>query len=1399
LKSIFTSTLLYVLTSCCVLLIAQTPSAFAEPGKVETLIKSHRDLKEPFEVYRIQNGVNRIYHTELDRDQLGTNLNNIFVGTSFLTVAEVLTKGSLAFVNDRLEETEALRKVESPETQKHLEEAARKAKIELVKTFSRLPVFYGDVVKNREALYALTQSLSENSSKLFTSLGDPIIINTSVSKLDKLTEATDTTLSEMFKLYLHSILKLSEVTGRPVVLSIEEIDTFTQVELKRIQEFFSGPNYKGQVLLLGSSSDPKFNEAIELQDYSQALFKPLATSTPAQKVAKTETIESQLKKAGIHQPKAVLEAAASFGDKYDMRISDEILLTIAHSELIQSSIQLQRDHPNIPAGLEADEFLTYLEEAIIQAIESNEAKGQDPEEVEMIHVSQVLRARTSKNSDLPFDPSDLQARLKFKRDLIEKMNSRVFGQERMTEDIVSLYLRLISNPNKRIGTMAMLGPTGTGKTFSAEVLADLGYGNKEALFTINGNEFEGHNASSEMRKLFGTPPSYIGHDQTRGAFVEWIEDEKRGYNGGVIVINEADKASPTFWKYFMEFLDGKAIQKNGGGTKEQRAQKGASEPLLQANNHLVILTTNQGDRFLYPEEMKKLSEAEARAWVDNLSQAELKDTFSSGGNGGSQAKLHPSIPERIDIFSPAYLLSKESALKIIRAELSKISGDYLSSYGIDLELEDSVENYFIEVFYDKTKGARRIKSGVQSQVQKGLENALEKLEVSQNENVLVRTLKTNTGYSLEVEANGQKESRTIEGLSIPDAVKDPVTLERIQHFEERMKERLYGQRHAIHTVSQAARGKMAFLDKRARPLSIMIVGASGVGKTETFRAIAHSWYGSANRLRVISLEDVQSVEEVFGHYADSFQADQPMRLLEKALSDNKDGGVILFDEIDKVGGGNPAIIRQFMLKMHSILEEGVWISPSGTEYPMGKYILGFTGNFLSNLFDGISRYEAQKNIWEDNRSRDHLSKLLVDTYKLQGGASVIPDSFLKRQDVVLLAEPLAPDDTLKITKKHIENELGFFEKELGTKLVITDEFINELTLAYYSLGSGAGRAVRSILRSHIKSYINMVRADLHQRFVNGETELNVDELEVELRINDNLPLKAYITDISWERKVEVELISKISGQTIDQRKYDVSKTVPDKRRRPAKLALKTAYHEAGHAVANIAEKTLLELKLITIFSEDNYLGVNIFDHIKNTEGTNLNWETAKYSIAMSLAGERAQILAGFPEDTGQSGDQANVDRLIRMILIKGKFHPDVKGMQFDESGRFLYPTPEKIAKFEAVVKKLYEEAEALADQLLVENWNLVRDVTSLLMKQGDISGNEYSEMKSEHDEELAKATLQKWIINNDGHVVRLENDNFIGRFLAKRHKQASRLRDLDPKMNHQPVPLKGSCEDELVK
>src|ERR1051325_6297614 len=118
----------------------------------------------------------------------------------------------------------------------------------------------------------------------------------------------------------------------------------------------------------------------------------------------------------------------------------------------------------------------------------------------------IIANVNTKKRLVPLDPERKSVQT---ADFETELRRRVVGQERAVRKLASIYQVLqagMTSPNRPVGTMLFLGPTGSGKTHIVEAAADVLFGDRNAVIKIDCAEFQ---HCHEIAKLIGSPPGYL--------------------------------------------------------------------------------------------------------------------------------------------------------------------------------------------------------------------------------------------------------------------------------------------------------------------------------------------------------------------------------------------------------------------------------------------------------------------------------------------------------------------------------------------------------------------------------------------------------------------------------------------------------------------------------------------------------------------------------------------------------------------------------------------------------------------------------------------------------------------------------------------------------------------------
>ena len=270
--------------------------------------------------------------------------------------------------------------------------------------------------------------------------------------------------------------------------------------------------------------------------------------------------------------------------------------------------------------------------------------------------------------------------------LEKNIKGSVFGQDEAIEGIVDKILVAqagLKPEDKPIGSFVFMGPTGTGKTETAKQLANA-LGVKLVRFDMS--EYQ---EKHSVAKLIGSPPGYVGHEETSGQLVEKLQENPNC----VLLLDEIEKAHPDVSQILLQVMDnGKITGSNG---KE-----------ADARNCILILTTNLGAK-----DAEKNSIGFGETMESEYEDKELKKYFA------------PEFRNRLDGTITFAKLTKEVMMKIVGKFLVELK-NMVSEKNVTINVSDEALDYLVDKGFDSKMGARPLQRVIDKDIKRPLSREL---------------------------------------------------------------------------------------------------------------------------------------------------------------------------------------------------------------------------------------------------------------------------------------------------------------------------------------------------------------------------------------------------------------------------------------------------------------------------------------------------------------------------------------------------------------------------------------------------------------------------------------------------------------------------------------------------
>src|SRR3982750_795466 len=285
----------------------------------------------------------------------------------------------------------------------------------------------------------------------------------------------------------------------------------------------------------------------------------------------------------------------------------------------------------------------------------------------------------------------------------EKLSGRIVGQERAVRRMSGLYqifLAGMNPPNRPVGTMLFLGPTGSGKPRVIEAAAEVLFGDQNAVVKIDCAEFQ---HSHEIAKLIGSPPGYLGHRETSPMLTQENLDKAHTEETKLtfVLFDEIEKASDSLWQLLLGILD-KATLTLGDNRR------------VDFSRTVVIMTSNLGAREMSDMISGGIGFAPTKAGKpqeDNEIDTKIYRTALEA----AKRKFSPEFMNRIDKVVVFRSLKEHHLRKILDIELQAVQDRIMMSAGTKFvfQCSDEAKDMLLHEGIDYKYGARHLKRAIE--------------------------------------------------------------------------------------------------------------------------------------------------------------------------------------------------------------------------------------------------------------------------------------------------------------------------------------------------------------------------------------------------------------------------------------------------------------------------------------------------------------------------------------------------------------------------------------------------------------------------------------------------------------------------------------------------------------
>lgn len=339
---------------------------------------------------------------------------------------------------------------------------------------------------------------------------------------------------------------------------------------------------------------------------------------------------------------------------------------------------------------------------------------------------------------------------------------------------------------------------------------------------------------------------------------------------------------------------------------------------------------------------------------------------------------------------------------------------------------------------------------------------------------LLYKIATNSAESGHIVLNDESVSnviREITGVTTGEIQEDEK--EKLLTLESTLNKKVMGQNEALKVVASTMRRSRAGLSSGKKPIgSFLFLGPTGVGKTETAKALAEVFFGSEDHMSRIDMNEYTMSNSSYRLLGDENQEGDIAKCIH-----GRPYGVLLLDEFEKA----TTEVKDIFLR---VLDEGVFTNGAGKKISARIQIIVATSNAGSD-------YIRESGLNPDSTKEEikTIKSKLLDVIIAEG---LFRPELINRFDAVVVFNPLGEDSKVAVARKMFE---ALKERSLseGYDVSFTDALVQKITDSEEDSMFG-GRAIQRKIQTDVEEALarKIIEGSLE---TGGAIVINAEDIE----------------------------------------------------------------------------------------------------------------------------------------------------------------------------------------------------------------------------------------------------------------------------------------------------------------